>query len=942
MARQIEAFRLRTQIEIDASKGRRDLQATEKDADKLVRRFTALGPEINKAIKGADVGRKFGKDFSSSATALITGSFDSLGQTLGSIIGTAVAPGVGTAIGSTLGSGLDMVFSKVSGTVMAAIAQGIELNKVLEQTRIEYKTFVGNEVEANKYLAELVQLSGDIGILPTTLIETSEKLYDLTGNLKLTRNLLEAAANQAEDFGGSIATFQKIADLLGLIAEKGTITEREMKSFYRVGIKVPEILAEAFGKTPAEIKKLMSEGRIRGEIAAGLIAASIEREKKGYAALQAKTSLKGREGRFGALSMIRSAEGTQNITGEISNFYGMAGDLLAGEGAKQFTQFFDQTAGKLIGLTKQGINAGVGITQGLAEGIASEDGFNAVASAVEKLGGFATTSLRKYFGIQSPSELSRLTIGVPIGEGIAQGISDGFVGNFKGKTTDEIVAALEALLQDPRVRAFFEAIKRAEGGKLNIMAGGREVTSGALHPGEVVPKSQWFRGDKGPSSAAGFYQITRTNWRALAPQLGLTNFSDPRQQLLAAMKLFGDREGGAGFKALLSGNINKARDIAALDWTSTPGSRIGGGKQLGAQKWMGYYNQALGVSDDNPLPVRLVGLIGGAFGTGGTADPRGGAATIFGEGARARPLGTSTFLNDMPARNPVIPEARKAAELFKDLAPPIAEVNAGLAPLDDQLRNWTSSMEMAALGLPPLTAAEKLVGDASIDLKETLKELEAELGLVGIAGEDLIGKLAGAIGQVAGLAPQQEVGRKRGFFSKLLGVAAPFLSFVPGVGPLLSAVAGIASSALTGDYGGALTGVAGGLQSGGVFRRSTSISPSPSTSTRPRTITARAFGGPVQRNRPYLVGELRPELFVPNQDGWIHPSVGNESAGMGAMLASLQAAIERHANVTERFESRLRTMRPDDVVAMGARGMLTAMDRDADLIRLQGRRQRLG
>jgi phage-related minor tail protein len=42
---------------------------------------------------------------------------------------------------------------------------------------------------------------------------------------------------------------------------------------------------------------------------------------------------------------------------------------------------------------------------------------------------------------------------------------------------------------------------------------------------------------------------------------------------------------------------------------------------------------------------------------------------------------------------------------------------------------------------------------------------------------------------------------------------------------------------------------------------------------RSRTVTARALGGPVKANQPYIVGERRPELFVPKTDGYIVPEV---------------------------------------------------------------------
>ncbi|MBZ9985664.1 phage tail length tape measure family protein [Mesorhizobium sp. BH1-1-5] len=50
----------------------------------------------------------------------------------------------------------------------------------------------------------------------------------------------------------------------------------------------------------------------------------------------------------------------------------------------------------------------------------------------------------------------------------------------------------------------------------------------------------------------------------------------------------------------------------------------------------------------------------------------------------------------------------------------------------------------------------------------------------------------------------------------------------------------------------------------------------------------RAAGGPVQAGKPYIVGEKRPELFVPNQSGTILPSVPSvQNAGSSASGATI-------------------------------------------------------
>lgn len=397
--------------------------------------------------------------------------------------------------------------------------------------------------------------------------------------------------------------------------------------------------------------------------------------------------------------------------------------------------------------------------------------------------------------------------------------------------------------------------------------------------------------------------------------------------------------------------------VAADDWTSTPGSKIGGGGQRSTRQWLGYYNQALlangkAVTNSNPLPVTL------ATGGRATLEAAGGYSKDVldwlygGGGGTAKPTkrqpSFSTSVDFDPAslqvlKNPEIPKV--ALKVYEDLAPAVAELNYQLVPLDAAMKQWASTTAVTALGMPPLTEAEKRVGDAGIDLKESLKQLEAQFGFVGIAGEDLIGKLAGAVGQAAGFLPQQQVGKKRGLFSKILGFAAPFLSFIPGFGPIASQIAGMASNALAGNWSGVASGLAGGLQPGGVFRSSGGGGASTTTwGNIHLTPPGRAAGGPVRRGRGYIVGEERPELFVPNSDGWIHPRVGARSGGADAVTTQLVAALDRHNAALERQNTilgRLEGVRPHDIVRMGARGYIDAMDQDAGLIRLSAQRHRL-
>jgi hypothetical protein len=63
------------------------------------------------------------------------------------------------------------------------------------------------------------------------------------------------------------------------------------------------------------------------------------------------------------------------------------------------------------------------------------------------------------------------------------------------------------------------------------------------------------------------------------------------------------------------------------------------------------------------------------------------------------------------------------------------------------------------------------------------------------------------------------------------------------------------------------------------------------------SIGARAFGGPVQAGRPYMVGERGPELMVPRGPGAVMPHMAGMGGGVQApnpMQAAQHAALVNH------------------------------------------------
>lgn len=163
----------------------------------------------------------------------------------------------------------------------------------------------------------------------------------------------------------------------------------------------------------------------------------------------------------------------------------------------------------------------------------------------------------------------------------------------------QIRERLQRIVTRPAVKLFLGVIKRAEAGQPNLMVGGCRAPNLRQHPADTLPKRCRYptriNGHRSFSTASGNYQLTRSNWRRIAPFLGLRNFSE-NNQAIAALELI-RRGGGAagaasrraialkkriqtGFTELLKGNVRKALCLATYDWASSRCSPLPAGHKI--------------------------------------------------------------------------------------------------------------------------------------------------------------------------------------------------------------------------------------------------------------------------------------------------------------------------------------------------------------------------
>jgi len=937
MARQIEAYKLRTELAVDATKGSAAMKSFQKDVAGVGQEFKKLGPEIDKTAKEA--GSKFGKRFSGSATAVIESSFSSLGKTLGSVIGTAVLPGIGTAIGGAVGDMADQFTAKVGSTIGPMLQKGMALNDLIEATRIEFTTFTGSVKEADKYLDSLKKTALETGVEVGFLVDTSERLYDLTGNLELTNKILKASVDQAADFGGTAEMIQKVADALGLVAEKGVLAERDVKGLFKMGIDAPKYLAEATGWSEKYIKSLIKQGRIQGDIAAQAIAEGIERKKAGFAATIAARTTGGARRVAGVAEDLLALRGTENLNRALGDFYRTETKVLTSDKAGQLVDFLNSVSGRMIALVEDTVHVGTDAAKGIGAGLTGPAALNYVVDSVDSFAKSMIGALNERFKSNSPSQVMADEVGMPIGAGIATGIVPGFL-SVAQQTKEQLVAELEKLLKDPRIQAMMDTIGKGEGtfnpqtGEriYDKIFGGKRLGSalGTAHPNVRVPFFNKKTGRTDYSTASLFGQFIKPTWEGASSALGGLDASNPHHQELAMVYLMRQR-GMIG--PLLRNDPRGAIRAGKEEWASLPGSSAKQPQQKMGEA-LSLFNQRMAAYSGVGLPVTIVDRTGneikfyenwnkmitqtaqiqaGQTPTGiAGPNPIAPAATnqrqqneirfyeqwiktqtntalILGmarnkenrqqAGASVRDL-VSSSAGIFGPRNMFEKKFQEdQAKLAKANAEETKKQNKATLELINTQTLHLGQTERFTIAETGATAAEAAHADTATQVTEayekSMRKMRIEI--------DKIDAMAGAITQVAGMAPTEQVGKKRGLFSKILGVAAPFLSFIPGVGPILSTIAGAASQAIGGNWSGAITQAAGGFATGGAFRRTGGggtptggivhdTARETSLAGMSTLIPRRALGGPVLSGRNYLVGETGPETFTAPASGMITPA----------------------------------------------------------------------
>lgn len=198
-------------------------------------------------------------------------------------------------------------FEKAAAPIgIAAVAMGLlggqvlKLTGEMEQTVVGFTTLLGNGRDAVKFVGELRDLAAKTPFELAGLTNLATRFLAVGYSAEEAKTKLIAVGEAASAMGIGQVGAERITLALTQMTSRGKLATGEMNQLAQVGINGFKMLAEATGKTEAEIREMTEKGLLNGKVAVDLLAQSFQQNFSGSMEKQSQTLL-------GLLSTLKDA-----------------------------------------------------------------------------------------------------------------------------------------------------------------------------------------------------------------------------------------------------------------------------------------------------------------------------------------------------------------------------------------------------------------------------------------------------------------------------------------------------------------------------------------------------------------------------------------------------------------------------------------------------------
>jgi tape measure domain-containing protein len=179
------------------------------------------------------------------------------------------------ALSFTVGMG---AFQALQRGFQGTIGTAIEFNTLIENANLGFTTMLGSAEKAQAFLNQMGDFAAKTPFEYPELLQASQHMMALGFAADEVLPSLKAIGDATAALGQGSEAIDRIVYALGQMRMTGRLNAQDMMQLTNAGINAWQYLADASGKSIAEIRKLSEQGAISGVQAAEIIIAGMEKQ----------------------------------------------------------------------------------------------------------------------------------------------------------------------------------------------------------------------------------------------------------------------------------------------------------------------------------------------------------------------------------------------------------------------------------------------------------------------------------------------------------------------------------------------------------------------------------------------------------------------------------------------------------------------------------------
>ncbi|MDO6355108.1 tape measure protein [Caloramator sp. CAR-1] len=178
------------------------------------------------------------------------------------------------AMSFTLGMG---IFEAVKSGFKAIAGSALDFNSMMERAAIGFTTMLGSAQKAQDFLDKMGKFASSTPFEYPDLLDASQRLMAMGFSADEVLPTLKAVGDAMAGMGKGANEINGVIYALGQMRMAGRVNAQDMMQLVNQGIPAWQILAEAMGKTTAEVRKMSEQGLIPADYAVNVLINGMEK-----------------------------------------------------------------------------------------------------------------------------------------------------------------------------------------------------------------------------------------------------------------------------------------------------------------------------------------------------------------------------------------------------------------------------------------------------------------------------------------------------------------------------------------------------------------------------------------------------------------------------------------------------------------------------------------